>query len=112
MKQVILLRSDIKMSSGKKIVQACHASVGALLKVSGRIINKWNVCGSKKVVLVVQDAKKLKDLFEDSKKLGLPCFLVADAGLTELKPGTITALAIGPAESKKIDKLTGNIKLL
>jgi len=112
MKQVILLRADIKMSSGKKIVQACHASLGAVMKTDKKIINRWDADGSKKVVLSVQDSKKLKDLFNSSKKVGLSCFLVADAGLTELKSGTITALAIGPAEDKKIDKLTGNIKLL
>jgi peptidyl-tRNA hydrolase, PTH2 family len=37
---------------------------------------------------------------------------IADAGRTELAAGTITALAIGPAEDKAVDKITRSIPLL
>jgi len=46
------------------------------------------------------------------KNAKLPHFLVKDAGLTQLKVGTITCLGIGPSEEKKIDKITGKLKLL
>ncbi|MFH0890230.1 MAG: peptidyl-tRNA hydrolase Pth2 [Candidatus Aenigmatarchaeota archaeon] len=112
MKQTILVRTDIKMSVGKKIAQACHACVGAVMDANKKAVDAWNSAGAKKIVLAVNDGKRLTELYKGAKKLGLPCFLVADAGLTELEPGTITALAIGPADDKRIDKLTGNIKLL
>lgn len=112
MKQVILVRNDIKMSAGKRIAQACHASVGAALNADGKNLSEWNGTGSKKIALKASGEGMLKDLYEKAKKMRLPCFLVSDAGLTELKEGTITALGIGPAGEKKIDKITGSIKLL
>jgi len=110
-KQVILLRKDIKMSTGKKCVQSCHASLGAYKKASKSIIKKWNLEGQKKVVLEVNSRQDLLKLYQKVKKEKIPCFLVEDAGLTELNPGTITALGIGPVGEKKIDKITGNLKL-
>lgn len=112
MKQVILVRNDIKMSVGKKIVQACHASVGAALNTDRKTLDRWSETGAKKIALKTADGGTLEKFYGSARKAKLPCFLVADAGLTELSPGTITALAIGPAEDNKIDRITGSIKLL
>jgi len=111
-KQMIILRNDIEMSIGKKCVQCCHASLGSYKKTDKTIIKKWESEGQKKVVLEVNSENELIELFEEAKKEKIPCFLVEDAGLTELQPGTITALAIGPEDEKKIDKITGSLKLL
>jgi len=111
-KQVIIIRNDLGMTTGKKCVQCCHASLGAYKKTSKSIIKKWKSEGQKKVVLEVNSKEELMKLFQQTKKERIPCFLVEDAGLTELKPGTVTVLGIGPGDEKKIDKITGSIKLL
>jgi len=110
-KQVILVRTDLKMGKGKIATQACHASVGALRLADENIVEGWEKF-AKKVVLKVKDEKELMKFYKKAKEEKFPCFLVRDAGLTQLEPGTVTALGIGPVEEKKINKITGRLKLL
>ena len=111
MKQVILVRHDLKLSRGKLVSQCSHASVEAVLKSNKEKINEWRKF-SKKVVLKVRDEKELLSLKKLADKEKLVTALIKDAGRTEVKPGTITCLAIGPDEDKKIDKITGKLKTL
>ena len=114
-KQVIVVRTDLKMSKGKLAVQVAHAAVEALIctqKSKRQWVNEWLKQGQKKVVLKVRDETELINLYKEFKELGLPICLIADAGKTELPPGTITALGVGPAPSELIDKITGRLKPL
>jgi len=113
-KQVIVFREDIlkKMGKGKIVTQGAHASLGSLKNINKRILEKWKRQGAKKVVLKVKDLRELKKLYKKAKNGKLPCFLVRDAGKTQIRKGTITCLSIGPAKEEDIDKITGNLKLL
>lgn len=111
-KQVIIIRSDLKISRGKMISQCAHASLEAYKLASKTDVKKWETEGVKKVVLEIRDLKELLDLYKKAKKLKLPSSMIKDAGLTEIRPGTITCIGIGPAESSEIDKVTGKLKLL
>ena len=111
-KQIIIIRNDLGMSEGKKCVQSAHASLGAYKKADKRIIKRWESEGQKKVVLEVDSKRKILNLYRKSRKEKIPCFLVEDAGLTELKPGTVTALGIGPEKEETLDRITGKLKLL
>ncbi|MEM1676978.1 MAG: peptidyl-tRNA hydrolase [Nitrososphaerota archaeon] len=51
-------------------------------------------------------------MYLEAKNMNLPVAIIEDAGLTELEPGTSTAVGIGPAPAKEIDKITGSIPLL
>jgi len=110
-KQVIILRTDLKTEKGKLISQAIHAALGALRLTEKKIVKKWEIKGAKKVVLKAR-LDELKEIERKLRKEKIFYFLVKDAGLTQLKPSTVTALGIGPIEEEKIDKITGKLKLL
>jgi len=114
-KQVILIRTDLKMGVGKKCAQSCHASVSAsdLVRRRNKIVWKfWINGGQKKVLLKINTIDEIKDIIIQLERKKINYFLVKDAGLTQLTPGTITALGIGPALSSEIDEITGDLKLL
>jgi len=113
-KQVILVRTDLKMGCGKACAQVAHASLGSA-ELAGKAAPKWLKAwkreGQKKVVLKV-NGEEILEFYDQAKKAGLPCYLVKDAGLTELPPGTTTALGIGPAPNELVDRITGELRLL
>jgi len=111
-KQVIVLRTDLEIGKGKLAAQACHASVRAVLKSDRKIVETWDSEGAKKVVLKVDSEAELKKIQQLAAKAKLVSVLISDAGLTQLKPGTKTAVGIGPDAEAKIDKITGKLKLL
>lgn len=114
MKQVIVVRKDLKISVGKLIAQCCHASLEAseaAKRRSRRRWKKWVEEGAKKIVVKVDKLEELLKLEEEAKKQRIPHALIVDRGLTEVEPGTVTALAIGPWDDEEVDKITGNLKL-
>lgn len=112
MKQVIIVRSDLKMSKGKTAAQCCHAAIGSYTAADKNKIQSWEREGQKKVILKVSEVSELFELKEMAKKLNVPNFLVTDAGHTELPPSTITCLGLGPDDDEVIDKITSELKLL
>ena len=113
MKQVIIVRSDIGMSGGKAAAQVGHASLGAYKKAKRMFpekVAKWERAGEKKVV-VRGTLEEMLDFKRWADGEGIPSYMVSDAGLTQLEPGTVTALALGPEEDKKLEP-TGRLKLL
>lgn len=113
MKQAIIIRSDLKMGKGKLAAQAAHASLQGYrlaLAKGKRLVERWDAEGQKKIVLKVASESELLALKERAR--GLPCALIRDAGFTQLEPGTVTCIAIGPAEDEKIDAITKDLGLL
>lgn len=111
-KQAIVVRKDLKLGKGKLAAQVAHASIGSMKKARKRVVKLWESGGSKKVVLKVNSLQQLKNIRRKAACEKLPNFIVSDAGLTQLRGGTITCLGIGPAVEEKIDKITKNLKLL
>ena len=117
-KQSIVIRRDLKMGRGKAAAQAAHASCEAVFNImeSGRRewlgwLEEWRRTGQMKVVLRVDSEDELRSVYTTAVSLGLPASLVRDAGRTQLPPGTLTAVAVGPAPAELVDKVTGRLKL-
>uniref|UniRef100_A0A9I9CH65 peptidyl-tRNA hydrolase n=1 Tax=Cucumis melo TaxID=3656 RepID=A0A9I9CH65_CUCME len=103
LKLVLVVRQDLKMGSGKIASQCAHAATGLYAELMQR--------------------NKLKDAAEN---IGLPTFVVADAGRTQVSAGSKTVLAIGPGNAslpydriprlpgpkEAIDAVTGKLRLL
>ena len=79
----------------------------------GDNIKTWMTGMFKKIVVGVDSLAELVNVYQAAKAAGLPCSIIEDKGLTEFGGQiTITACAIGPASSEKIDSITGNLTLL
>jgi PTH2 family peptidyl-tRNA hydrolase len=124
-KQVILIRKDLKMRRGKEIAQGSHASMEFLLhQVRDSLSNNrldvsitltetekaWILMGMAKVCLRVNSDEELLRHHEKARAAGLKSYLIQDSGRTEFhgRP-TFTACAIGPDEVEKIDAITGDL---
>lgn len=112
MKQAILVRSDLGMSSGKIAAQASHASVEAVLQSDRKKVDAWKKEGMTKVVLKVRNESELLELKDQAKGIGLVAVVITDAGRTEIEPGTKACVGIGPDEEEKIDRVTGKLPVL
>lgn len=134
-KQVIVLRTDLKMRKGKMVAQGAHASGKVFFDTIPRDVlalgfpegfermrvnievNQamflWLAGIFTKVCCRVDSEEELLEVYERAKAARLPCSLITDAGRTEFHGvPTNTAVAVGPAMPEKIDPITGHLKLL
>jgi PTH2 family peptidyl-tRNA hydrolase len=114
-KQVIAVRTDLDMSRGKIAVQVAHGSVSAAEQTRVRkqdIWRSWLREGQKKVAVKVTSEEEIMELRRQAVNHNLPHAMIRDAGMTELPPGTLTVIGIGPAKTEIIDEVTGELKLL
>ena len=126
MKQVILIRRDLKMRRGKEIAQGSHASMAFLVNqirdslTSGQNIAinlsepvlAWIAAGTAKVCLKVNSEEELIACHQQALELGIESHLIRDSGRTEFNGvPTLTACAIGPDLPERIDRVTGELTL-
>lgn len=111
MKQAIVVRADLGMGTGKLAAQVAHASLQADGTADESVSREWRGSGAKKVVLRAESEDQLFALAEAADRAGVPHAIVRDAGHTELEPGTVTALGVGPAPDEDIDRVTGDLPL-
>lgn len=81
----VVIRRDLKMRRGKEIAQGIHA-----------VAKLGYVEGAPLVVLQAPDYEALTLYAGEAEIAGVPWAKTQDAGRTEIVPGTVTAIAIGP----------------
>jgi PTH2 family peptidyl-tRNA hydrolase len=114
-KQVMVVRRDLGMGTGKIAAQVAHAAVMAAIKTRDRKpewFEEWFAMGQAKVVVKVTSMDELTEVRKRAESLHLPVVQVQDSGLTQIPPGTSTCIGIGPAPSDLVDKVTSDLKLL
>jgi PTH2 family peptidyl-tRNA hydrolase len=111
MKQAIVARRDLNMGEGKLAAQVAHASLSAYEDAASRVASEWKGSGQKKIVLAADGESQLFELADVAEREGIAHAIVRDAGHTELEPGTVSALAVGPASETLIDRVTGELPL-
>jgi len=111
----IICRKDLSLSKGKFASQCAHAAVQCALhsqKSAKSDYEKWRNTGSRKVVLYAEDVDQLQELQQLAEQKNIVSALVKDAGRTEIPPGMITVLGLGPAMKTQIDDLCSGLELV
>ena len=134
-KQVIVVDKSKQMNVGKIVAQACHASLGALLKKfrkeflgsttryevtfdKNSILDKWLNGIFTKICLAAKDDEEMTAIYDKVVEYNkthddeIPVVLIEDSGLTCFHGvKTKTCVGIGPYWSDVIDEFTGELKL-
>lgn len=114
-KLAVAVRTDLGMGRGKIAAQVGHASVMALERARASHPGwaaAWLDTGQAKVVVRASGPRELQGLKARAVDLGVPWSEVADAGRTQLEPGTVTCIGFGPAPAPAVDRVTGELRLL
>jgi len=120
-KQVIIARTDLDMPLGRISAQVAHASIAVFLDMGKwdkdnftlnsvpKDVQHWMRKSFTKVVVKAHSEKELDDLAEEAKHYDLPFAIISDDIGDNMHKMT---LAIGPADAKVIDMITGHLNLL
>lgn len=127
-KQVIVIRKDLNMRKGKMVAQGAHASLKPFFDRFQRVDAsettityqitvgieeaEWINGMFTKICVSVDSEQELLEIYAMALAMELPCALITDAGLTEFKVPTKTAVSVGPAHADKVNAITGHLKLL
>lgn len=123
LKQVILVRKDLKMPPGKMGAQIAHASRNAIFShmkhdFRGKYLRltryekQWYDGPQTTIVKWVKNEKQLLECYEKAKTQGMPCSLIQDMGLTVFNEPTFTTVGIGPYDFGQIQKITKRFRLV
>jgi PTH2 family peptidyl-tRNA hydrolase len=112
-RQVILVRSDLKLRRGKEIAQGAHASLAVTLDhLNDHRVKEWLSQSFTKITLKVTSEEELLEIVAKAQASDIPAVSIRDNGLTETGGvPTYIAAAIGPETKEVLDQITGHLSL-
>ncbi|KAI1388354.1 PTH2-domain-containing protein [Hypoxylon trugodes] len=122
-KLVLVVRTDLGMTKGKIAAQCSHATLACYKTLSraasrnpsspeARLLQRWERRGQAKIAVQIKSQDELLELLGKARSLGITSEVIQDAGRTQIDPGSLTVLGVGPAPKSLVDKVTGGLKLL
>ena len=104
----MISRNDLKMGKGKAAAQCCHATLSAYKQAKRKCpesLRAWECNGQPKVTVKCDSEDDLMLLLTQARSLGLVSAVIADAGRTQIAPGSKTVLAVGPGPGDLVDQV-------
>ncbi|KAI1269445.1 PTH2-domain-containing protein [Xylariaceae sp. FL1019] len=122
-KLMLVVRTDLGMTKGKIAAQCSHATLACYKTLSraaarnpssteASLLKRWENLGQAKVAVQVKSEDELLTLMGTARSLGITAEVIQDAGRTQIDPGSLTVLGVGPAPKSLVDQVTGGLKLL
>ncbi|KIY69636.1 PTH2-domain-containing protein [Cylindrobasidium torrendii FP15055 ss-10] len=113
-KMVLVVRTDLGMTSGKIAAQCSHAALAcykAMKAQNPSLLRLWENNGQTKIALRCSDEEELLVMQAQAQSLNLCARSIRDAGRTQIEAGSRTVLGIaGP--TRLVNQVTGLLKLL
>ena len=114
-KMVFCVNQELSMGKGKIAAQCCHAAVGCYKRAKKQCpsgVEAWERTGCAKIALKCPTDAALEDIAVRALAKGIPCYLVEDAGRTQIAAGSRTVLGLGPAPVSVFEGVSDHLKLM
>lgn len=114
-KMVFCVNQELSMGKGKIAAQCCHAAVGCYQRARKQCpsgVAAWERTGCAKIALKCPADAELEDIAARALAKDIPCYLVMDAGRTQIAAGSRTVLGLGPAPVSVFEGVSDHLKLM
>ena len=103
------------INKGKIAAQCGHAAVGCYKRAQRQCpsaLSAWERTGCAKIAVKCPNEDEMSRIFDKAVQMGIPLYLVEDAGRTQIAAGSRTVLGLGPAPVRVFEGVTSHLKLM
>eukprot|EP00527_Entomoneis_sp_CCMP2396_P006653 CAMPEP_0198145414 /NCGR_PEP_ID=MMETSP1443-20131203/23313_1 /TAXON_ID=186043 /ORGANISM="Entomoneis sp., Strain CCMP2396" /LENGTH=187 /DNA_ID=CAMNT_0043809057 /DNA_START=36 /DNA_END=599 /DNA_ORIENTATION=+ len=114
-KMVLCVNTSLSMGKGKIAAQCSHAAVACYKRASKSIPNAvraWEYTGCAKIAVKCPTEDEMHLIAAKAMSMGIPVYLVEDAGRTQIAAGSQTVLGLGPAPVAVFEGVSNHLKLM